>query len=620
MNRFSWRTLAASVTGLPGQLRSRGVFRTGLAYLVASGVIVQVSAAAFPALTIPTWVLSLEILFLALGLPVAVGVAWSVGVPPRNRDWHGTATLDPGGGGDPSLSPRASWGAGPRIVQTRDAPVSSATRSPAAPAIAALPFLDRSPDGSHQFLGDGVADELIGVLARMPGLRVVARTSSFQFRDGVADVREIAHRLGVDFLLEGSVRVVGDRMRMTAQLIEASAGTVVWAGSCERTLVDLIEVQQGLAREVVGALCGHLGQSFCPPNDLPGRSSGGSGNPAAHKLYLRGRARWNERTPHALHQAIRYFERALALDPLFAQAHAGIADAHSILTDHGIVPPSEGLARARLAAAEAIRLAPDLSEARMAEALVRQLEGDWAGAEGEFRAAIALNPALAPARQRLALLLAWTGRPDEAREVIRDALAIDPLSPAVAVSEGWIEYYARDLDCAQRRLEDAVKDYPWLESARCGLGLVHLSRGNPMQAVEVLQKAPEVGASSGAQTALLSHALARSGRVPEAREWADALGGEGGSPPLSPYYRAVVHLGFEEWEQALAALEEAVAEGAPQRAYLGVEPIFDSLRGLPRFTRILEECGFTSRAYSEVGGKGALREEPHHVILAPVAE
>ncbi len=599
MNGFSWPTLAASARRIPGQLRSRGVFRAGLAYLVASGVIVQVSAATFPALTIPTWVLSLEILFLALGFPVAVGVAWSFGVPPQTRDWLGMATLDHGGGGDPSFSPRAPWGSGHGTVRASDAPGSSTKRSPAAPAIAALPFLDRSPDGSHQFLGDGVADELIGVLARMPGLRVVARTSSFGFRDGVADVREIAHRLGVDFLLEGSVRVVGDRMRMTAQLIEARAGTVVWAGSCERTLVDLIEVQQGLAREVVGALCQHLGQSFCPPNDLPGRSGGGSDNPTAHKLYLRGRARWNERTPHALRQAIRYFERALALDPLFAQAHAGIADANSILTEHGIVPPSEGLARARLAAAEAIRLAPDLSEARMAEALVRQLEGDWAGAAGEFRAAIALNPALAPARQRLALLLAWTGRPDEAREVIRDALAIDPLSPAVAVSEGWIEYYARDLDLAQRRLEEAVEEYPWLESARCGLGLVHLSRGDPTQAVEVLQRAPEGGAPSSAQTALLSHALARSGRVADALERVDAPASEGGFASFSPYYRAVVHLGFGEREQALAALEEAVAEGAPQRAYLGVEPIFDPLRGLPRFTRILEECGFTPRAFQD---------------------
>jgi TolB-like protein len=554
------------------ELRRRHVIRVALAYCAVGWAVAEVSATLAPALDMPAWSVSLVVMLLVLGFPVALVLAWAFDLTPTG-------------------------------VKRTPALPSSPLRDPASPpAILALPFVDRSVGADHQYLGDGITEELINSLARVPLLRVVSRTSAFALRSAATDLRETGARLGVSHVVEGSVGVASGRIRLTVQLVSVSDGYAIWSRTFERPLDDVFSVQEEIAGALVSALQPTLLDATAapqqpeqePPADRPVDF-------ATYALYLRGRQQWNERTPASLRRALDFFTQATDQDPSYARAHAGIADCWAILVDHGIAAPEEGLPAARRAAAAALRLAPGLPEPHASSALIAQLEWRRSDAEAGFRAALDLCPGYVPARHRLALLLAWHGRFDEARVEIRRALHSDPLSTVTAASAGWIEYFAGNHDAAiaiERRL---LRDDPDAAPALVPLALALTAAGRAAEAVAVLRPGPEsaaasaaarrIGAADGGSPLLgvLAYVLGRAGLREEAAALTDQLAGA--AAHVSPYVIARAWLGMDQCDRALRELQRAFAERAPQLVYLATDPAFEPVRADATVQRILSATG-----------------------------
>ncbi|MCI4348544.1 MAG: adenylate/guanylate cyclase domain-containing protein, partial [Thermoplasmata archaeon] len=300
--------------------------------------------------------------------------------------------------------------------------------------MAVLPFTSMSPDPQDDFFADGLTEEIITELSRIPSLRVIARTSVMRYKTHPKSVREVGVELRVGNVLEGSVRKAGSRIRITAQLIDAATEEHLWSERFDRELADIFAVQAEIAGSVAGALDLRL---HTPP--APSRSS--PPNVEAYTLYLRGRFLWNQRTTAAVREALRRFEEAIAIDPNFPLAHSGVADCYSVLVDRGALPSRETIPKARAAAEKGLQLDPQLAEAHASLGLALSHAGDVPGSERELRAAIALNPGYAAAHLWLSLLLEGSGRTEAAWAEVAKAEDSDPLSPAVLNGAGvkaWV--------------------------------------------------------------------------------------------------------------------------------------------------------------------------------------
>jgi TolB-like protein/tetratricopeptide (TPR) repeat protein len=544
------------------ELRRRHVLRVAFAYCAVGWAVTEVSATLAPALGMPAWSVSLVAMLLVLGFPVALVLAWAFDVTPDG------------------------------VKRTPPLPVMKRRHPASPPAVLALPFVDRSSGTEHQYLGDGITEEVINSLARVPHLRVVSRTSAFALRSAPpGDLREIGSRLGVSHVVEGSVGVASGRIRLTVQLVTVADGYATWSRTFERPLDDVFSVQEEIAGALVAAIQPTLiAGASRPAQPEPEERTERPVDFATYALYLRGRQQWNERTPASLQRALEHFTRAAEQDPLYARAHAGIADCWAILVDHGIAAPENGLPPARRAAVAALQLGPGLPEVHAANALVAQLEWRWSAAEAGLRAALALCPGYVPARQRLALLLAWRGRFAEARTEIRCAIHADPLSAVTAASAGWIEYCAGNHDDAiaiERRL---LRDDPAAAPAIAPLALALTAAGRAAEGVAVLRTEAGAWGSSeigdgGPLLGVLAYVLGRAGRRQEAALLIDQLAGAGAH--VSPYVLARAWLGLDERERAIHELQHALAKRAPQLVYLATDPAFDPVRADTAVQRII---------------------------------
>lgn len=569
----------AIFTRFSAELRRRHVFRVALAYCAVGWVVAEVSATFLPALGVPSWSVTLVAMLLILGLPIALVLAWAFDITPDG------------------------------VRRTPSGPAAPPRSAADGPALVALPFIDHSMGAAYQYLGDGITEELINALARVNGLDVVSRTTAFALRSAQLDARQIGERLGVTHVVEGSIRVAGQRLRLAVQLVGVSDGFAAWAHTFERALDDIFCVQEEIARSLVAALRPAI-RAGGPDvsHDLAAAPLLHSSTTdfEAYALYLRGRQYWNERTPDALKRALQYFGESVARDPDFAHAHAGIADCWAILVDHGIVEPEDGLRHARRAAAAALRLGPDLAEAHTSHALVRQLTWEWTDAEAGLRTALSLNPGYVVARQRLALLLTWLGRTREARQEVQLALRADPLSPLVAATAGWVEYYAGNHDDAIRILRDVLEHQPDAVTARVPLALALTRSGRPVDAVAELRAAlATLRGTAAAEPAdapaseqkliatgevgllgLLAYALGEAGAHDEAERIAGRLAAVPPEPYVSPLVLAQAWLGLRRDAQVLAALADAAARRAPQLVYVLNDPMFSRLREHPEFDQV----------------------------------
>jgi eukaryotic-like serine/threonine-protein kinase len=462
---------------------------------------------------------------------------------------------------------------------------SIAPRRDAAHSIAVLPFVNISADPENEYFSDGLAEELIGALAKMDGLRVAARTSAFRFRGKDIDIREVGRQLGVRTVLEGSVRKAGTHLRVSVQLLNAEDGYHIWSERFDRRLEDVFAIQEEIAGAVVSQLRAKLG--------LGGMEKNGAIEPAsadleAYNLYLKGRYFWNRRRPAELRKAIECFAQALELDPNFARSWAGLADCYVVEGVQGTRSPREVFPLAREAADKALAIDPNMAEAFTSLGCVEAVyEWKWAKAEEHFRKALALNPKYGTAHHWYAThLLIPLGRFDDARAQVVLAQQNDPLSLPIGVTAGLISYFERDFACAADEYQRALEMDASFSLAHYFLAEVNEEQGKYDEAVESLKRALELSPDSFEVKAGMARTLAASGQSARAGEMLNALTHKAGTQYVSPVLIAQVLLGMNQPEHAIEELQHALEARATDLVWLKVRPIFDVVRHDPRVEEI----------------------------------
>ncbi len=460
----------------------------------------------------------------------------------------------------------------------------AAISSPREKWIAVLPFADLSAAGDQRFLSDGISEELLNALARIPELNVVARTSAFRFQTPI-DVHEVGNQLGVGMVVEGSVRRHGDRVRVTAQLVDAATGAHRWSAVYDRRLTDLFLLQEDIALAIARELQLELAVTT---RAALGRHPTDRGE--AYQLYLRGRYEWNQRTERGIWNAIAAFEAAVAADPTYAAAYAGLSDSYRLLPAYANVAGPDALRQSRAAAERAVALDSTLAEAHAAlGASLQESTNDRARVAREYRKAMALDQRSVTALRWYGLHLAGNGDFDSALVYVERARRLDPLSPVAIGTVGTVHYFARRPAAAMRAFQAALALRPNWATGHAVLGRVYLMAGQPSAAITPLERAVQLSNASAEYQALLATAYAQIGRRAEARRLAAAL-----APGASGRYVPAVALGglymaLGEPDSALVWLQRGVELLDTDLKYLKVDPRFDELRARPEFQQVLTE-------------------------------
>ncbi|MEM9556113.1 MAG: winged helix-turn-helix domain-containing protein [Acidobacteriota bacterium] len=440
-------------------------------------------------------------------------------------------------------------------------------------------------DDDDRFLGLALADALITSLSGLPSLSVRATRSILRFVDDEAsDPVAVGRELRVDGILDGSIQRLGSRIRVTLQLISVARGVPCWAESVQGAYDDIFEAQDAIAAELVARLAvGLSGSERLRLGERPTRSL------EAHRAYVRGRYAWNRRTAGDLQRAIGLFREAIEIDPDYALAHAGLADALILLPFYGAARPEAAFRQARDAARSALALEPSLAEAHTSLAYTDfVVRHDWARAENGFQRALEHAPDYATAHHWYAFLLTALGRHDEALERGRRALEIEPLSLVIAVDVALADYFARRPERALEQLEAVADVAPDFGYARLAFALCWSALERPGRAIASAQRAASSLPESGAAQAVLGYCLARGDEASRAR---DVLAEMDQRPFAQASHRALVLAGLGETEQALAALADGLRERSRFVAFLGVWPVFDPLRNEAGFAALLSELG-----------------------------
>jgi tetratricopeptide (TPR) repeat protein len=405
------------------------------------------------------------------------------------------------------------------------------------------------------------------------------------FRDRALDVRDIGERLGVAALVEGSVRVAGSRLRITAQLIDTHTGYHVWSEEFDRTASDLFAMQEEIARSVAAALHVQLVRRLNDSLVLAGTAS-----QEAHDLYFRGRFEWNKRTEAGVMAARAAFERAVAIDPRYARAYAGLSDAWQLLPLYGHMPTPEALANAKTAALRAIALDSTLAEAHTSLAVMHlEYDHDRLAAEREYQRAIELNPGYATAHHWYALFLIAGGRVGEATREAEAARRADPLSRIANAAVGTVRLFARDYDAAIAEFRAIVNLEPDWPTGLELLGRAHATKGDHAVAIPLLEKAVDLSRRRPSHVALLAYVYARAGDTGKARGLLDEMLRAPAGSYAPPVDLAAVYVALRNHEEGLRLLARGVLERDEEMMYLKVDPRYDPLRRDVRFGRILSD-------------------------------
>ena len=467
----------------------------------------------------------------------------------------------------------------------REQPSAGAIGSVIGRSIAVLPFVNASPDRENEYLSDGITDELINALAKVEGLRVASRTSVFALKGKPQDVRAIGALLGAAWVLEGTLRRAGERLRITAQLSSTEDGQLLWSERYDRTLADVFAIQEEIARTIVDTLRVTSFADFAAPS--PKRYTESI---AAYGLYLRGRFAWNTRTQEGITEAIRYFEQAIAEDPRYAPAYTGLADSYALQLDYRSVPVAEGFALAKQYARKALELDETVAEAHASLAWsVFIYDWDWEAAGQEFRRAVELDPRYATAHQWYAFWFAALGRLEEALVEAHTALELDPASVSIRRTVGWLCYYARRYDQARYHLARAIAMNPTAAETYRILGLVFAYQGDWAEAERVLREGMTLPGAATYTTAALGYVLARTGKRAEAEGLLANLEAQRRVDYVSPVAFATLYIGLDDPQHALDWMERALEERRGWLAYLRVNPLLDPLRGEPRFQALIDK-------------------------------
>jgi serine/threonine protein kinase/DNA-binding SARP family transcriptional activator/Tfp pilus assembly protein PilF len=479
-------------------------------------------------------------------------------------------------------------------------------------SIAVLPFLNLSADRENEYFSDGMTEEILNALSKVRELKVASRTSAFAFKGKDLDIREIAERLKVRTVLEGSVRRAGSRVRIVAQLINAADGYHVWSETYEREMADVFALQDEISRAIVVALESRLMERVPVNLVRPGTS-----NIEAYEFYLKGHYSACKRSVEGLSLGIEYFEQAVKRDPSYALAHAGLAECWALrgFLELGDLHADDAMPKAKAAALEALRLDSRLPEAHTWLGVIHFLfDWDFKAAEEELRRALQLRPDSAYAENWYALFLGAMGRHQEALERILHAQALEPLSLSIRLCVGRCYYFADLFERALECIEGILRDEPghqlttiWLARTLCALQRY----SDALEAMTGIP--PEV--RTPYLSSLVASALAGLGRTDEARALCQELRrefDEGRAFLLFPVAAAYVRLG--DYDAALDTLEEALRRREGYMPFVLTEPAFDEMRGHPRFERLLAELHFPPEVLARHAPEGF--SPPVHALHA----
>jgi adenylate cyclase len=452
-----------------------------------------------------------------------------------------------------------------------------------AKSIAVLPFVNLSADKNDEYLSDGMTEELINALARVPGLRVPGRTSCFAFKGKTEpDIfRTVGDQLHVDTVLEGSVRKAGDKLRVTAQLINVSDGYHLWSKDYDGDVRDIFTFQSNVAQRVVEALQIKLGVE-----ETRALAKKPTENPEAHRLYLLGRYEFGKYGEAGWTSSIRYYEEALKLDPNFALAYCGLADTYAYMG--GVMMPSkEAVVKEKEFAQRALELEPQLAEAHLSLACALAGAFDWRNAQVEFDRAIELNPNLAWAYEIYAWFLGGLGRLDEAIAKDKKAIELDPLNSFFQAALAYFLYHARRYDDAIVQIKKTLELDPASTLGLHLLGCCLLWKGDTAGAIAEFQQS-KIMVTGAWYQGLLGYAYAISGERPKAEQILRELEEMERRQYVNSTAFADIHLGLGEKEKALNWLEKSYQDQESACWYLKVDPIYDSVRNEPRFQALVQ--------------------------------
>jgi TolB-like protein/DNA-binding winged helix-turn-helix (wHTH) protein/Flp pilus assembly protein TadD len=454
--------------------------------------------------------------------------------------------------------------------------------------LAVLPFDNLSGNPDQEFFSEGLTEEMIAQVGKLnrDRLKVVASSSVAKYKGSTLAAREIGKELNADYLVQGSVRLSSDRVRITVQLIQARDQTDVWTESYDRELKDVLAVQDSVVRSIASeihiALTEEQEKRLAAPRQI---------SPQAYEAYLKGRYYWNKRTGESMQKAEQYFEQAIDYDPTYAAAYSGLADCNSGLTWHGFKSPAEALPKAYAAARKALVINPESAEAHASLGLAMSHRWDWTGAEAEFRRALQLDPQYANAHHWYGDYLSIRSRHGEALAEAKHALELDPLNLMISTWVGLRYYMARDYSRAIDQNRNSVELDPNFAAAHLLLGEDYLGAGLHSEAVNELKKGANLSGDSPLYSAQVAVALAVAGRNRDALRIAHELETISRKRYVSPYGLAQIYAASNKNEDTFKWLQAAYEDHAVWMGYLAVDPIFDRYRSDARFKDLLRRLG-----------------------------
>ena len=566
------------------ELKRRNVYKVAIAYGVVAWLLMQIASQIFPFFEIPDWAVRLVVLLLIIGFPIALILAWAFELTPEgikraefadelpkkapgSRAWIYVVII----AGAISVS---LFFLGRFTSSKQDGGTELPEKS-----IAVLPFVDLSQAKDQEYFCDGISEEILDALAKVQGLRVVARTSSFSFKGKNADVGEIAQKLNVQNVLEGSLRREGNRIRITAQLINARNGFHIWSDTFERELQGVFAVQDEITRSIVDAL--KIKLAVAPPVRTPGSTE-------AYDLYLKGLYYSNKSDEENLRKSLSLFQQALDKDPNFARAWTGITKVWEQLAD-AYVRPLEAYPRVKEAASKALALDDKDAEAHCYLGEVKLLiDRDVAGAEAEIKRALQLDRNSATAHYFMSWLKLTQGDCDEGVNQIQEAEKLDPLSPMIIDSAAERYVAANRLDdaiSAGKRVLQVDPNYIYFDSP---LADAYREKGDLQEAVALYEKAQTVTHFPSAGLAIT---YAKMGRLEDARRVLNQRIEKSRQQYVAADSIAAVYVALGDKEEAFRWLEQAFDEHSAPMFYLACHPIFRALRSDPRFADLLRRMG-----------------------------
>lgn len=537
----------SSIAKFWSELKRRRVIRVVVVYIVASWLAISAAETLLPNLNLPEWSVTLVISFVVLAFPIVLALAWIFDIGPEGVEVTRTAT--------------ATLEKQPTELEVT-APVEPTT-TPAAPAeptdnrrsIAVLPFENMSGDRENEYFSDGIAEEILNLLTKLPQLRVASRTSSFEFKGERINVPEAAAKLGVTTVLEGSVRRAADRVRITAQLIEVDTDSHLWSETYDRELKDVFAIQDDIARSIVAAL-----EVTLTPKDRRAIQNVATSDVKAYDYYLRGRKYFYEFTRRQFHNANRMFLKAIEQDPNYALAYAGMADVYSLLYQWAD-SSKENIAKADAASIKAITLDPDLAEAHAARGTALAINSRHDEAERSFENAILLNPGLYEPYYFYGRDCLGAGKFEKAARLFNEACKIRPE-----------DYQAPS----------------FLAMAYAELGREKDQAEAYKRSLECVEKHVDLHPDDGRALTFGAYALVEQGQPERAREWLDRALDADRDEPAIMYNVACTYALLGELDKAIDLLDRSIQQGYGHRAWLSHDPDLAPLRENPRFQELLE--------------------------------